>query len=305
MVQKNILFIVKHFFMRFQKQIKAVVFSLWKLNRKIDLIRLMPVLVLTCLACRQSGKEPQVPVDTDTDAIYEEIPDTTDAIVEYDETEPVKISKDTAVLASFVYFEHDGLLLPSEYKLYNDIGEVVGRIRVDSISEVKILKKSEGKHPQLTNQDYCEWANYIELVYNKDTLIVFGNTVLNISSTEENLTVGTKKIDLIIAENFTVEAGDEEGLTGCDDFSYLVVKTLPNEYSLIYPYEAKKNPYLKYAVLIHDEGMSEEIDDIQGSNDTLILKIDVGYQDGSGEYNLKIFKSGTWKFRESDRKTEY
>ena len=98
-----------------------------------------------------------------------------------------------------------------------------------------------------------------------------------------------------------MEASMDKELTGCDCFSYFVVGTNKDSYSLIYPKEPNNNSS-NFAYLAHDDGASEQIANISIRADTLLVKIEAGYQEGSGEYRFKIYKSERWTFIITDRK---
>lgn len=204
---------------------------------------------------------------------------------------------------SFVDYKKDGLILPATYEVYNNSFNSIGQLNIDSILPIKIIRKSLKKHPKFLEQDYCEWSNFIELNYENDTIIVFGKSILEISFTEMRVLNDSNMISLILAENFTMEAADDDGLTGCDDFSYIFIKPEKMGYSYIQPAEDKGQ--LGFGMLAHDEGMSERISTIQVNQDTLILSVNVGYQEGTGGYNMKIFKEKKWYYTISDRKREY
>jgi len=201
-------------------------------------------------------------------------------------------AKDTNVVVSFLKYYKSGLLLPGKYKTYNAQIVSNGELSVDKIQELSIIEKSKNKHPHISGEDYCKWSNYLKIVYSSDTLIVFGNNVLEITSEYKELKLTSDTIALLLANNFTMEAADDDGLTGCDDFSYIVVESSSDEYELIYK-------------ITHDEGMNEYIKNINISGDTVKLNIQIGYQEGTGSYNLNIFRESEWTYFESDRQRKF
>lgn len=235
-----------------------------------------------------------------------EIKDSTSVNDSNVERKEVKEEKDTSVTVTFKDYQKPGLILQGNYKTYSEQIKVIGKINVPEIKALQIIQISETKHPQHTNVDYCKWANYLKVVYNEDTLILFGEKVLEINEEYSNINLKTKNVKLLIAGNFLTKSSDEEGLTGCDEYSYLIIENKNGFYSLVnapkrdnyYPYE--------YAVLFDNDGIGEEITNLETNEDTIKLKIDVIYQEGSGSYNYKIYPSSTqWKSFETDRITKY
>jgi hypothetical protein len=86
-------------------------------------------------------------------------------------------------------------------------------------------------------------------------------------------------------------ASDEDGLTGCDDYSLLVLlNNKKKQYSLMkYP----KNEDIhgeaanKFASLFHDDGSEEKIYKVTVKQDTLVIGIKAIYQEGGSVFNLK------------------
>lgn len=136
-------------------------------------------------------------------------------------TSNTKLQKDTSVVAKFMDYHNNGLILPADYKLYNENIKVIGNTRIKSIKQIKILQKTKDKYPQMTNVDYCDWANYLKIINDGDTIIVFGKNVLETSAFKENLKLKSVTIDLVLAEDFSMKAEDDKGTTGCNDFSYM------------------------------------------------------------------------------------
>jgi hypothetical protein len=84
-------------------------------------------------------------------------------------------------------------------------------------------------------------------------------------------------------------ASDENGLTNCDDFSFLlVVNNQTSEYTTINaPINQENHSTQKFATLFHDSGSEEQIYSAKVINDSLNLGIKVAYQEGYGAYTLK------------------
>lgn len=107
------------------------------------------------------------------------------------------------------------------------------------------------------------------------------------------------------ASDFTMKAVNEEGLTGCDAFSYIVIQENDENFTLIYPPDPENYPY-PCAVLQQTDGISEGIENVSTMDNTLYVSILISYQEGSGSYTLKVYRAGSfWKSEETDRIRTY
>lgn len=213
-------------------------------------------------------------------------------------------SRDTAAVVEFTEYNTNGLLLPGKYKIYDERIQVIKEIGADRVYPITIIEKSEQKHPHLTGENNCSWSNYLKIVYDNDTLIVFGNTVLEIMS-EDKIQFHSDTVSLLLADDFRMKATDKDGLTGCNDYSYMVMKSNINRYELIFPEPSKDMRPTYFARIIHDDGFTETIDKIDISGDTIKLFVTIGYQEGTGSYYLNLIYNNKWMYFESDRKRSY
>lgn len=209
------------------------------------------------------------------------------------------------VLASPVVFEEKnkkGIILKGSHLTYNKSLNTTGRIKVEEISNVEILSETENKRPQNNKDEYCKWSNYVKIKYNGEQIIVFGNKLLSISSTTE-IEWKNSVINLVEAQDYTVGAADYDGLTFCDDYSYVFIEQ-EGAYSYINNRNDKKD--LGKVVFVHDDGMSEEISSFNVKNDTIVFDIKQGFQEGSGSYKLNVFyEEGIWKSIETNHDRRY
>jgi hypothetical protein len=248
--------------------------------------------ILVVFGCRQ--KTAKDPGTKNMDSIQ---------VVSDSKIEPDKIPKtDTSVIVNFFDHNKEGLILPGEYKKYSDKIEVIGRFSISKIEKLRIIQISESKHPQTTHADYCDWANYVKVIYRNDTLVLFGRNVLEITSNYDKLNLKSHKVELLIAEDFLMKTSDTDGLTGCDEYKNLIIKSDEDSFSFIeQPARENKSPYV-HAVLYNNEGLGEEIKKVKINNDTIILSINEIYQDGTGTYKLNIyFDKDGWKSFDTDR----
>jgi hypothetical protein len=208
------------------------------------------------------------------------------------QTDSVPPATKDAAKPEFESYKADGLLLPDKFMCYNDSLKPVMEVVIDSLSPVQIIAKSKDKHFSKPGDDECLKANYLRINYGGKDYIVFGRYVYEIDK-KNRFTVShnDEKIEVTTIVNFELGASDDDGLTGCDDFSYLLLKRLSdNHYSLIENHKERK-PYTgdcDYAMLQHDDGTSERISRAEIVNDTLIIGIKVGYQEGAASYNFKV-----------------
>lgn len=250
-------------------------------------------LIIVLFSCTENQKENVV--SNFDDKIFVE-DDENSQILEEDEEEDI-----------FYHKELRALIYAGNYNTYDENFKPIGKLEIEKTKEIKIIKITDRKYPENEKDDYCNWANFIQIINQSDTLIIFGGgDILEITNEYKNLHFTKENFSLILAHDFLTEAGDEEGLTGCDDFEYMLISTSDGNYFSIYPNE--KN-FKSFASLISDDGMFETIESMELNNDTLEIKILVGYQDGAGAYTMKIFKENEkWKFVERDKlgdKLEY
>lgn len=211
------------------------------------------------------------------------------------------------IKASPVVFEKHSvksLILPGSYKIFNKKLKEESTIIIDDIAQVYMVNKTKYKRPLLPNDTYCKWANYVEVIVGREHVILFGDKVLSISSSKEIKQANGEIIHFVLAENQTVEASDEDGLTGCDDYSTAFIKS-QNKYDFLYNAPEADSDKSFRKIFIHDEGMSEGVSEIEVEEDSIRFHVSQSFQEGSGSYKLKVFKENdTWFCVETDRKRE-
>lgn len=208
------------------------------------------------------------------------------------QTDSVPSATKDAGKPEFESYKADGLLLPDKFMCYDDSLKPVMEVVIDSLSPVQIVAKSKNKHLFRPGDNECLKANYLRINYGGKDYIVFGRYVYEIEK-ENRFTVShnEEKFEVNTIINFELGASDEDGLTGCDDFSYILLKRLSdNHYSMIENPKERK-PYTgdyDYAMLLHDDGAAERISKVEIVNDTLVIGVKAGYQEGAGSYNFKV-----------------
>ena len=98
-----------------------------------------------------------------------------------------------------------------------------------------------------------------------------------------------EKFSIFTITNFEMGAGDEEGLTDCDDFSYLLIFDKKNTkyLTITAPKNQENHSNERYASLLHDDGEEDKIYSVKAIKDSLIVGIKVSYQEGYGSFYLK------------------
>ncbi len=210
------------------------------------------------------------------------------------------VEEDTIIQPNFEAYLKKGLLIPHVYAIYNETLDSIGNFTVEEITEIKILQKTKKKLAQFKKQDYCDWSNFVHAVYQEDTLILFGKTILHDLSEKPYRLNNTYPIQFILAQNMRMGMMDDQGLTLCDDFSYMIIKA-EESYHFVYGKRADEQPG-DFMVLHHNDGISEYLDQTIIVGDTLKLQVKADYQEGTGAFEVLIFKADQWRSLEKNRK---
>jgi len=218
-----------------------------------------------------------------------------------------ELSYQIIILNSPTVFEstyEKGVVLPGKHVVYDKELQAISTITLQDITEVTILGKTKNKRPQVNEQEYCRWSNYVSVKYQGKDIILFGNSVLKFSADLSITLDRGEKVLFIQAENYTVESADEMGLTGCDDYSEIFIKS-DNNYHHIYNIENQGEEEVEKKIFIHDDGMSERLSKFKVKNDTIQISMKQSFQEGKGSYTLNVFRKDGWKYIETDKKREY
>ena len=201
-----------------------------------------------------------------------------------------------------------GLILKGTYNIYDKNLNVIKQINVNATTDVKILSATKFERPKTKDlaereewQDYCEWANFLKIIYNNKELIVFGENILEIKNNKKHI-FKNKDIHFIEASSFLKKTGTlTEELSGCFCGDTFIIK-YNREYSLVYDSDLKDKEYLFF---IENEYGSESMYDIEFKNDTIFSKVSQSFQEGTGKYKLKFFKDNGWKYIIYDKTRDY
>lgn len=198
----------------------------------------------------------------------------------------------------FKKYVADGMFINGKILLFDNNLKIIGRLEIDKTTLIQILEKSSKMYNVEGNKDMCEKAHFIKVIYQGKDYTVFGKDVYEINIKQKFSVQNEKneKLTLFPITNFKMGVFAEEGLTGCDDYSLLILlNEKRNEYSLMkYPNneEIHNEAANKYAILFHDDGAEEKIYKLTVKQDTLIIGIKATYQEGGSVFNLKVKLSG-------------
>lgn len=205
----------------------------------------------------------------------------------------VTTSNMTESKIEFKKYVVDGIFLKGKIRIFDNDLKIKENLKVDKITLVQILEKSTKMYNVDENIDNCEKAYFLKVKYHGKDYTVFGQDVYEINN-QQKFSVqneNNEKLTLFPITNFEMGASDEDGLTGCDDYSLLVLlNDKKKQYSLMkYP----KNEDIhgeaanKFACLFHDDGSEEKIYKVTVKQDTLVIGIKATYQEGGSLFNLK------------------
>ena len=210
----------------------------------------------------------------------------------------VSTSNLTESKIEFNKYVADGMFLRGKVRLFDNDLKMTEKLDINKITLVQIIEKSTKMYNVGGQTDNCEKADFIKVKYLGKVYTVFGQDVYEINNQEKFSVQNEKneKLTLFPITNFEMGAGDDDGLTGCDDYSLLVLlNENKKQYSLLkYPDNEDirgANAY-KYAVIYHDDGGDDKIYKLSIQQDTLVVGIKSIYQEGGAVFNLKIKLSG-------------
>lgn len=198
----------------------------------------------------------------------------------------------------FKKYNVDGMFLKGKIRIFDNDLEIEEKLEVDKITLVQILEKSTKMYNIEGNTDNCEKTYFLKVNYKGKDYTVFGQDVYEINDQQKFSTQNEKneKLTLFPITNLKMGAGDDEGLTGCNEYSLLVLQYGNNQhYSLLkYPKndDTRGKAVGKYAILFHDDMSEAKIYKTTINQDTLIIGIKEIYQEGGSIYNMKANLSG-------------
>ncbi|MDR1761046.1 MAG: hypothetical protein LBR55_01205 [Bacteroidales bacterium] len=202
--------------------------------------------------------------------------------------------KNNFIVENKIQFEEyvtDGMFLAGEIRLYDDNFNRIGELEISEITPIQILEKTSKMYNQEDDAYECDKANFLKVKYFDSNYIVFGQDVYEIDNDMKYSIENKDTLTVFPITHFEMGASDDEGLTGCDDFSFLVLHNeTKNHYSLMkhIKNEGNEEVWRKYAVLYHDDGEYEKMYNLSIDEDTLIIGIKAWFQEGGAVYKLKV-----------------
>jgi hypothetical protein len=185
--------------------------------------------------------------------------------------------------------------------LYDENLKIIGAIYSRGFEKVAILEISKKMYNQEYVSDDCKKANFVKIKYNNKECVVFGNEIFEINEKQHFLFQNPNgdKMSIFPVTNFEMGAADGDGLTGCDDYSVLIINNITK--NTFHPIKGSNN---RNVTLLHDDGSDEEIYRILVEKDTIVIGVKAFYQEGGSVYKLKTtFKNNFSEASISDKQS--
>lgn len=200
---------------------------------------------------------------------------------------------DTVQSISFQTVNSEGILFKGEAEIYDEFENNIYRINIAKAEKVKIVGISAQQYNLKGNNDICEKANFVKIIRNNKELILFGKRIYLVDKANiYPFTSANNNYNVLAVENFQMDAGNEEGLTGCEDYKYLILENISKKSFSKIPFKANKSDIYRtssyYAILYNDDMSGDSIYKSHIEQDTLALAVKSFYQEGGAAYLLKI-----------------
>lgn len=231
-----------------------------------------------------------------------------DSLETMESTQSVDASSDSARSAVFNDSDLYGFSLEENIQTYDDSLRKLDFVQIPTNGPVTIVACSTEMFNAPGDTEYCNKAFYIKIEINGSQYIVFGRDIY-VPETDKTIYAewNSKNYELFPITNFKQGASDSTGLTGCEDYSLVMIHcTDNNRYDIIRLDETRKDPSvgeLYIAALAHDDGMSETLAEAHENGSILSVKVNYDLQDGSGSYYLHISDFKTYFQAEMTKRT--
>jgi hypothetical protein len=188
-----------------------------------------------------------------------------------------------------------GILIGNSINIYGTNTQIVERLKEKDGTVVEILAKTPQTFSFLnkSQNEICDQYPFVQVKLDNKTVWIFGAYVYKIS--EQALpNIASADYELVLCHNFGAGASNNEGLTGCDDFSPLLLKKIGTdsykllEMSMGHDIEENFHDNFPYYNLISDEGTGESISHCESTPKGLEVHIEVSHQASGAEYDLSI-----------------
>jgi hypothetical protein len=151
------------------------------------------------------------------------------------------------------------------------------------------------------DDDLCSKSPWVKIkTPSGKTGWVFGSWIFKICNDDSKISEVEKDTvkflgedyKLTILNNYTYPVGDENGLTACSPVYYIALYTKNFNRVILFLSEARRSPEIIYCCLFDDARGSENVTGMEFTDETVILHISAGYQEGSATYDLIMVKDG-------------
>lgn len=251
---------------------------------------------LLLLACKpteptktKDSTQTQIQVDT-----HKTTPQTGKSSSKHTYAEEVEIDVDSFSLDP-QFTAAKGMLIGNSINVYETNTQIIDDLSQADGQVVEILGKTEKSFSLLNKgqNEICDQYPFVKIKLNSKVVWIFGAYVYKIS--EQALpNIASADYELVLCHNFGVGASNSEGLTGCDDFSPLLLKKIgADSYKLLemsmgHDIEENFHDNFPYYNLISDEGTGESISHCESTPKGLDVHIEVSHQASGAEYDLSI-----------------
>nr|WP_315153826.1 hypothetical protein [uncultured Flavobacterium sp.] len=201
----------------------------------------------------------------------------------------------------FVKHQTYGIILNQNNRLFDENLKEIGSIYSLGFEKVQILEITKKMYNLENSSDNCEKAYFVKIKYNGKDCIIFGKEIFEINNKQLFRFQNTKgdEFSIFPVTNFEMGASNDDELTGCDDYSVLIIAN--EKENTFHPIKLNAN---KNAELLHDNSAEEQIYKVSIEKDTLIVGIKTFYQEGGSIFNLETtFKNNFTKSIFKDKKT--
>lgn len=215
--------------------------------------------------------------------------------------EPAKVSgnndEDSLSVADVYDFEKVdkyGYLLGNGCDFYGDNFNPLGHfVPKDSLILVRITGISKDMFNLNGSDDKCLKAHFVNIELDGKSYIVFGSDVYVKQAEQLKRIRNSKNEEWIVfpIKALQMGASDEEGLTMCDEYSYLVMQYNRTGRTTLLQYpkndSLRLQSNLKYGVLYNDDMSEDIISELDIKNDSVYIHIQSTGQEGGHIFTIK------------------
>jgi hypothetical protein len=194
----------------------------------------------------------------------------------------------------FVVDENKGILIDDVISVYDTAFNKLTELKLMDYKEVEILSRTPDMYNRKGEKDICDKANYVKIRFDNTEYIVFGKNVYILERVigSNFMNANNENCSLYLATGIKIGSANEEGSTGCDEYSVLLVKReKDSRYVLVEQPENRANNTSKQLinfVIYHDNGCGESIYRMWQNKDTMMVGVKAHCQEGGYSGTLKL-----------------